>query len=110
MTIEKNLTEEEKHYLEVLFDALQVDSPSAAVTELDTIDEQRVISEIAESMTSVYTADLLGWYYKDISRIEYMDDILTEQGASSVLYLMMAGQHRCHEQQLIKLIDRLKNN
>ena len=109
MTIEKNLTEEEKHYLEVLFDSLQVDNPSAAVTKLDTIDEQQEISEIAESMTSVYTADLLGWYHKDNSRIGYMDDILTEQGTSSVSCLMMAGQHLYHEQQLIKLIDRLKN-
>jgi len=106
---EMNLNRLNEGYFEILCDAWQVESLTEAVAALDTRDEESEIRQIAESLTDVYTADLLQWYQYDHSRLTYVDEAMEELGDAPIFDLLMAGQQIFHQNCLENLINKLRS-
>lgn len=98
-----------EEYFEILCAVWQVESLTGAVAALDTRDEESEIRQIAESLTDVYTADLLQWYQYDHSRLAYVDEAMEELGDAPIFDLLMAGQQIFHQNCLANLINKLRS-
>jgi hypothetical protein len=62
--------------------------------ELETPDDVRDYShEIADQLTDIYTGNLIGWMYSNLSRTGYVDDATQELGyPGSIVQAMQYGQ------------------
>ena len=71
-------------------------------------DAEDRISEDADSLTDLYTSELLKWYLEDVDRVFYMDEAIKELGANDGFKVLSGGQFIYWQEILSEVIEACK--
>lgn len=76
----------------------------------DSSDARDAVSVMADTITDVYTSELLRWYADNLGRLEYAEDAKREWGAGeTILDNLLAGQAYCVAQMANVLIQAIED-
>lgn len=75
--------------------------------DIETYQDERIYQDI-ENHVDIYNADLLAWVSGNLYNMQYIDDIIADQQATSLSQALMQGQSEAMREIYQELINNLK--